>query len=182
MEDSEFNTFIEGQKVDLMPMNTNHINLYVKWANNPRVRIYARHVLPRTVQQIKKYLENQKKKERTFIDFEIWLKVDKKPIGDIGLFNINWFDRKAYVGLTIGELECWGQGICTEAVKLITGYSFNELNLNKLYAYIYAPNIASFRCFEKNGYKCEATLKQDVYINGEFLDTYLYSILKEDWM
>ncbi len=25
-------------------------------------------------------------------------------------------------------------------------------------------------------------LKQDVFIDGEFLDTYFYSILKENWM
>lgn len=182
MDDSKPSTFIQGELIDLLPLNSEHIKLYVKWVNDPKVRIYARSVLPQTVEEMKKFLESQEKGERTFIEFEIWHRIDKKPIGDLGLFNINWLDCKAYIGLMIGEPEYWGQGIGTEAVKLITDYGFKELNLNKLYAIIFAPNRTSRRCFEKNRYKYEVVLKQDVYIDGEFLDTYLYSILKENWM
>lgn len=174
--------FIEGKLIDLCPLNSENAKLFVKWVNNPKVRHYARNVLPSTLEEMKKFFESQEFKERTFVDFEIWHKIDKKNIGDVGLFNINWYDCKAYVGLMIGESEYWGQGIGTEAIKLITDYGLKELNLNKLYAIVFAPNKASRRCFEKNGYKSEALLKQDVYIDGEFLDTNLYSILKEELM
>ena len=174
--------FIEGKLIDLCPINFENVKLYVKWINNPKVRKYARSVLPQTVEEMKKFFESLENGDRTFIDFEIWHKIDNKAIGDVALFDINRYDSKAYIGLMIGEPEYWGKGIGTETIKLITDYGFKELNLNKLYAIIFAPNRASRHCFEKNGYNQEVLLKQDVFIDGEFLDTYLYSILKEDWM
>lgn len=182
MDDSRAPAFIKGNKIDLLPLNSKHLKSYIKWINNPKVRPYARNVLPQTIEDGKKYLESQEQNYKTIITFEIWHRNDKKAIGYIELFDINWFDSKAYIGLMIGEPEYWRQGVGTEAIELITDYGFKELNLNKLYAIIFAPNSASCRCFEKNRYKREALLKQDVYIDGKFLDTYLYSILKKEWL
>lgn len=182
MDDFRAPAFIKGNIIELLPLNSKNIKSYIKWINNPKVRLYARNILPQTIEDAKTYLEGQEEKNRTIISFEIWHRNDKKTIGDVELFDINWFDSKAYIGLMIGEPEYWGQGVGTEAIELITNYGFKELNLNKLYAIVFAPNRASCRCFEKNNYKREALLSQDVFIDGEFLDTYLYSILKEEWM
>ena len=175
-------TFIEGDIINLCPLSLNHLNLYIKWVNDSKVRLYARNVLPRTEEEWKKLFENQGKGQIVTIDFEIWHKADRKPIGEIGFFNINQFDSKAAIGLSIGEREYWSKGICTEAVKLISNYAFQELNLNKLYSYIFKPNFGSFKCAEKNGFIREAILKQDCYVDGKFEDTYIYSLLKENWM
>jgi RimJ/RimL family protein N-acetyltransferase len=175
-------SFIEGESISLMPLNMEHLNLYLKWANNVKVRQYARMFFPINAEELKKFIESQQQGQgKKMIDFEIYHKITKKPIGDCGIFDISWVDRKAMVAYTIGELDYWGKGICTEAVKLITRYGFEELNLNKLFAHIYTPNIGSFRCVEKNGYTREATLKQDTFVDGEYLDTYVYSIFRKEW-
>ncbi|MFW9867381.1 MAG: GNAT family N-acetyltransferase [Candidatus Thorarchaeota archaeon] len=167
-----------------MPINLEHINLYLKWTNDANVRRYARVIYPMTAEELKKFLEGQQQNSQVkkFIDFIIFHKESKKLIGDCGIFNIDWVDRKGIVAYTIGEPEYWGKGICTEAVKLITRYGFEELNLIKLLAHIYAPNTGSYRCVEKNGYTLEATLKKDTYVDGKYLDTCIYSLFKEDWI
>jgi len=177
-------TFIEGDSINFMPINLEHINLYLKWTNIAKVRRYARVLYPVTAEELKKFLEGQQQNGqiRKFIDFIIYHKKIQKPIGDCGLFDIDWVDRKAMVAYTIGEPDYWGKGICTEAVKLITRYGFEELNLFKLFAHIYAPNVGSYRCVEKNGYTLEATLKKDTYVEGKYLDTYIYSLFREDWI
>jgi RimJ/RimL family protein N-acetyltransferase len=175
--------FIEGNKIDLIPLSSERVNLYLKWLNRPKIRRYSRNMLPRTVQEWKKFFtDSEKKGLKDFIELDIWYKKDKSLVGSLGLYNIDWYNGFAYIGLLIGEDEYWGKGICTEAIKLLTDYAFKELNLNKLYAQIYAPNKASCRCFEKNHFVRELTLKRDEYIDGEYVDTFLYAMLKDEWM
>ena len=80
------------------------------------------------------------------------------------------------------QSEYWGQNICSEATNLIVEYAFNELNLYKLYAGIFSPNKGSCRCAEKSGFIREAIFKKDMFIEGEFVDTFVYSLLKENWL
>jgi ribosomal-protein-alanine N-acetyltransferase len=175
-------TFIEGENVLLTPLKMEHVNLYTKWRNNPIVRVYGRGVIPVTEEQIKKQLEPPSDwSAPTSVDFEIWHKKDNKSIGDTGLFSIDWYNRKAYIGMMIGESEYWNQNLGTECTRLVVGFAFGELNLNKLLALIFTPNIASKKCAEKNGFKLEATLKEDIFIDGEYKDTLIYSINKNQW-
>ena len=47
----------------------------------------------------------------------------------MGEFNdIHWSNRRADLGLLIGEPEYWGQGLATEIGNLMINYGFNELN------------------------------------------------------
>ncbi len=57
MEIPEVFPFIVGENIDLVAMNLEHVNLYVKWNNDPRVRRYARNTTPFTVEESKKRLE-----------------------------------------------------------------------------------------------------------------------------
>ena len=186
MTDDIIPTFIEGETIDLVPLNVENIKLYAKWENNPKVRIYARNIIPRTIEDMKKYLEPSERQSRRSpkneVSFEIWHKKDKKIIGFGEVSDINWYNQQAYLGLLIGEPDYWGQKIGEEATRLLVEYAFNELNIFKLKASILVVNKGSWRCAEKNGFTRVATFKKDMYVNGEYLDNYVYSLLKEDWL
>lgn len=100
-------------------------------------------------------------------------------IGTISLHNIDWISRKGEVGYMIGSRKHAGKGIATEAVKLITDYAFNRLNLNKLSACVVGGNFDSNRVLEKNDYKLLTTIPQDYYLENEYKDAYLYVKLRE---
>ncbi|MFW9988753.1 MAG: GNAT family N-acetyltransferase [Candidatus Odinarchaeota archaeon] len=180
-EDKVF-LFIEGKSASLCPLNMEHINLYTKWMNDPQIRKYERNKFPQTVEDVKKSFEpkNQDVKEELF--FEIMHNNDKKPIGYIGFPHIHWFTRNANIFYLVGDTNYWGQNIATEAVKLTVNYGFSELNLHKITARIFSPNLASRKVVEKIGFKHEITLKKEVYFDGEYVDILEYSIFKEDWM
>lgn len=182
MNDSQVPVFIKGEIVDLVPLNSKNINLYVKWENKPNVRIYSRNIIPQTVEDMKRFFEPSKEKIKREINFEVWHKKDKKPIGFGSVNAIDWYDQKGWLGLIIGELEYWGQKIGEEVTRLLVEYAFNELNFHKIYAGINSANIGSWRCAENSGFNREATFNKDTYVNGKYYDSFVYSLLKEDWL
>ena len=182
MTDKHIFTFIQGDIIDFVPLNSEHINLYVKWENSPAVRLYSRNIIPNTKEDMKRFFKPSESRLKKEINFEIWHKKDKKPIGFGEIADIDWYGQKAYLGLIIGEPEYWGQKIGEEATKLMVEYAFNELNIYKLQAHITTANMGSWRCAEKNGLIREATLKKDSYVDGKYFDTYVYSLFKDDWL
>ena len=173
--------FISGKNIDLIAPNSSWAKIYTKWKNDPKVRLYMRNVMPRTLETTKKRYEPQERDAPEHISFTIYHKEDKKPIGNVGLSRINWFNRWANAFAFIGEKEYWGKNIATEATKLILRYAFEELNLHKISAGAAINNIGSWSVAEKVGFTYEATLKDEFYVDGKYIDTKRYYILKDDW-
>lgn len=85
----------------------------------------------------------------------------------------------AEIGYWIGE-PYWGKGYATEAVILLVDYAFQELDLLRVYAYIFEYNTASMRVLEKVGFEKEAIIKSSIIKEGKVFDEHLYSIRKNE--
>ncbi len=182
-EDEEIFPFIDGERISLIAQVSKFIPLIVRWNNDPEVRHYARWALPTTPEQIKKWFEPvPERTARNVVFFIIYHKKDKRPIGSIGYFGINWLNRNAEISATIGEPDYWGKGIVGEAAKLLIKYGFTELNLHKIKAGVFNPNSRSLRAAEKLGFKKEAVLKDELYVDGEYVDAHYFSLFKRDWL
>ena len=101
-------------------------------------------------------------------------------IGNVYLTDLNYINRTAESHILIGNMDYWGQGLGSEALKLILRYGFDERGLNRIYAHINADNAASLRLHEKCGYQREGVLRQAIFKNGRFKDVVVMSILKEE--
>ncbi len=102
---------------------------------------------------------------------------DDKLVGTISLeLGKDIYTGTAELGYFIGE-PFWGRGIATKAVELITHYGFEELNLRRIYAAVFAPNKASMRVLEKNGYQLEGILKKRIIKEGVVMDEFLFARL-----
>jgi ribosomal-protein-alanine N-acetyltransferase len=85
------------------------------------------------------------------------------------------YRNSAEIGYWLGE-AFWGNGYATEAVKLLTRYAFDQLNLVRIYAGVFAGNVPSMKVLEKAGYRLEAILQSSVTKHEKILDQHLYSI------
>ncbi|MDR2720533.1 MAG: GNAT family N-acetyltransferase [Nitrososphaerota archaeon] len=101
-----------------------------------------------------------------------------KVIGSIGVFRKDNVHRlTAELGYYIAE-PYWGRGIMTATVKQVCTYIFENTNIIRIFAEIYAHNNASCRVLEKAGFQFEGVLRQNVIKNGQVTDTNMYAILK----
>lgn len=175
--------FIEGERIDLIAQSSKWVNLFCKWENDPRVRHLARHDMPTIPEDIKSWFEPPSEQGvREAIFFVIFHKEDKKPIGTIGFFWINWINRNAFISAIIGEPEYWGKGLVGEAAKLLIRYGFTELNFHKICAGVYNPNQRSLRAAEKLGFKEEVVGRDELFVDGEYVDMHQFAIFKNEWM
>ena len=104
---------------------------------------------------------------------------DNEAIGGIGIRLQEDVHRgSAEVGYWLGE-PFWGKGIATRALRAMTGYAFENLDLVRLYATVFEWNPASARVLEKAGFTLEARLKKSVIKDGQVIDEFLYALVRK---
>ena len=104
--------------------------------------------------------------------------VRNQLIGCIGtVFGKFEREKSADIGYWIAE-SYWRKGIATKALAQLTEYIFNNTDLVRLCAPVFANNINSMRVLEKCGYKLEAILEKAIFKNGEYLNEYLFAKVK----
>lgn len=77
--------------------------------------------------------------------------------------------------------EHQGNGYISEATSLLLDYAFGERRLNKVWAMVIEPNEPSQAVLEKLGFEQEGHYRKETFHDGNFVDSYRYAMLAEDW-
>jgi UDP-4-amino-4,6-dideoxy-N-acetyl-beta-L-altrosamine N-acetyltransferase len=169
----------KGTKVSLQSLERKHLSKCVEWLNDPEVVETLSMSEPVSMESEQRWFDNHLKDEHSkILAIET---VDGEYIGNIGLHNIDLHNRKAELGIFIGEKKYWGKGYGTEAVLLGLKLAFEGLNLNKVYLRTFINNERAQKCYEKAGFKKEGILRQDMFKSGDYVDCIIYSVLIEDY-
>ena len=73
-----------------------------------------------------------------------------------------------------------GQGVATRALRLVTGWAFEELGAGRVHLIADPANVGSQRVAEKAGFMREGTLRGWVVIKGVRRDAVMYALLPDD--
>lgn len=114
------------------------------------------------------------------INWAITLRDNPKMIGIIGHYRIQHENYRCEIGYMLLP-EYNGKGIVSEAVNKVTDYGFTVMQMHSIEGIIDPANIASEKVLQKNGYTKEAHLLENMYYEGQFLDTVIYSLLKRNF-
>jgi ribosomal-protein-alanine N-acetyltransferase len=87
--------------------------------------------------------------------------------------------RTAEIGYWLGE-AFWGKGITTAAVRAVTSYGFEALNLTRIFAVPFASSSASISVLKKCGYIREGIIRRSAIKEGVVLDQVLYALTDRD--
>ncbi len=96
-------------------------------------------------------------------------------VGSVGISpQSGWRKHVAEIGYWLGEAY-WNQGIATAAIRQMSTIAFEEFGFDKLFAPVLAPNRASMKVLEKNGYLLEGILRGEVVKNDRVFDIHYYA-------
>ncbi|MBP1912919.1 GNAT family N-acetyltransferase [Thermococcus stetteri] len=172
---------IKGKLVSLAVPTKDDVRKAWLWYNDRSVRLFL--TAPEEIFFIEDELEwyerlrREKDRERVFSILE---NSTSSLVGFIGLHRIDHRDGHAELGYFLGR-EHWGKGYGSEAVKLALIYAFEWLNLRKVYARVYEPNVASIRVLEKNGFELTGRMRKHHYVPGYgFVDEVIFERFREE--
>ena len=174
---------ILGKRVRLRAIEVGDLSRFVAWLNDPPVIENLVMRVPLSLAQETGWFEAMKKRppEEHPMVIEINQPEGWKPIGNIGLHEIDWINRHTELGIFIGEKQHWNQGYGRDAIRLVLRYGFQSLNLNRIYLRVFETNPRGIHSYENAGFKLEGRLREDIFLNGKYRDTLIMSVLRSEW-
>lgn len=172
---------LESDRIQLRQLQISDVtDKYCKWMNDPEVNQYMdSRFYAHAIESLREYATHTIENAAN-IYLAIILKEKNEHIGNIKLGPINYHHRFGDVGVVVGEKDCWGRGYATEAIKLLTSYAFQVLNLHKLTAGCLSLNQSSFKAFQKAGFLVEGIRKSHEYYNGQYVDAVMLGIVNTE--
>jgi RimJ/RimL family protein N-acetyltransferase len=102
-------------------------------------------------------------------------------IGYCQLHSIHPIHRSAELQMRIGNPAARGKGYGPEAMRLLMMHGFEDLNLWRIYGSAFVTNERALNADRKAGFTFEGRLRDAAFIDGEFVDMVVMSILKPDF-
>lgn len=158
-----------AQLFSIINNNREHLSEFLPWVENMK-----------SITDIKHYLQNcerlyEDKKEVSFI-----IMMNETPVGRIGLHHLNLQNKIGSIGYWIDK-NAEGKGIITKSCIKLTSYGFEQLELNRIEIKAAVRNVKSQAIPENLNFTKEGVLREAEFVNNEFIDLFLYSILKKEW-
>jgi len=193
-KNNSFNTFLEGNKVDLIVLDSNVVKNtdWYTWLNYQKnTELLETGKFPNTIEKQLKYLKTEiisKKKllSNSKTDKKIQLGiVDKHTnilVGMVSAYNFNYFSRTCYVSVIMDLKKKLKNRLETfkEAQDLIIDHIFFKMNFRKIYSGTSSEKL-SILTEKLWGFKREGVLKEHEFINGKYVDSYLIGLFRKDW-
>jgi ribosomal-protein-alanine N-acetyltransferase len=161
--------FLTSDRLSLRPVEPDDYDFLQRHWNSAPIRRMTNQQTPLQREDIESKIESS--------DSSVFLLVvaDDSPVGLIWLFDISHVNGRVEVGYWITD-SAQGKGYATEALEAVTTYAFEELRLHKIVARVFAGNTPSIAVLERVGFEREGVVSEHYFVNGEFLDTYLFGL------
>jgi len=171
-----------GQLVRLTGLNKEDARTFSGWHNDAGfLRLFDAAVArPRSEDEILKWFEEWQKSERTLV-FAVRPLDSDYMVACVSLEDILWSHGVAWLGIGIGDRDEWGKGYGRDAMALVLGYAFRELNLHRVQLTVFEYNERAIRLYEKVGFRREGVYREFMQREGRRYDMYLYGILRSEW-
>lgn len=151
-----------------------------EWINDRNLVIYNTNYRPIHEINQKKWF-NEITQRNDISIFGIRLKKTKELIGTCQLCSIDFVNNTSELRIRIGNEKLCGKGYGTEAVGLLLRHAFLDLNMNKVYLYVFNTNERAVKSYLKCGFIKEGLMRKAAFNNGQYIDIIFMGILKEEY-
>ena len=102
-------------------------------------------------------------------------------LGLVSLCDIDNLSRSCEFHIMIGDKNQRGKGMGYFAITEILRHAFDDLHLNRVELKVLPDNEPALALYRKAGFTQEGLLRQYAFKDGEYRDTVIMSILREEW-
>ena len=100
-------------------------------------------------------------------------------VGFITYKESNYCSNVYSIGITIGS-RFWNRGYGQDSINTLNKYLFEELNAIRVELEVIKCNERAISCYKKCGFVEEGIKRNKCYIDGEYLDTVIMGILRNE--
>ncbi len=154
---------LENEQLKLRALEPTDLELLYQWENDTEIWNISSTLVPFSKYILHQYIENSHRDLFESKQLRLIMEAKEKKslaIGTIDLFDIDFYHKRAEVGILIVDSANRNKGFAFQALNLLHNYSEKQLGLNQLYCYIDEDNLYSLKLFKKVGYEISGSQKK----------------------
>lgn len=165
---------LKGQHMYLRALEPEDLEFIYEIENDQSVWEISNTITPYSKFLIEQYLANANKDIFEAKQLRLVIcNVEDVAIGLIDLFDFDFKNKRAGIGVLIKDEVNRQQGYGKEALKLLIEYSDNHLDLKQLYCNVSEDNTLSLKLFQNQGFEIIGLKKDWNLIHGVYKNEYL---------
>ncbi len=169
---------LKGENIYLRALEPEDLEFIHAIENDETIWEISNTITPYSKYLIKQYLEQAHKDIFEVKQLRLVISSYKdESLGMIDLFDFDFKNGRAGVGILLKEDGHRGKGYGQEALELLTNYSFTHLGLHQLYCNVSEENVASIKLFTKQGFEKIGLKKDWIRSNGSYKNEYLFQLI-----
>ena len=172
---------LKGQQIYLRALEPEDLDFIHEIENDESIWEISNTQTPYSRYLIKQYLEQAHKDIFEIKQLRLVISdYNNNALGMIDLFDFDFKNSRAGVGILVKESENRNKGIGKEALDLLVNYAFINLNLHQLYCNISEDNEASLKLFQNKGFK-KIGLKEDwIFHKNSYRNEFVLQLINKD--
>jgi RimJ/RimL family protein N-acetyltransferase len=171
---------IRGKLCRLRAIEAADVDSYHSWINDEDTNQWRGLHHPQSREACTKWIELQRTQRPEALSLAVETS-DGILVGLIGLSEICARSRRAEVWIYLGSKPHWNQGIGEDSVRTLCNYAFDQMNLFRISLECNPEYSNVVKCYEKVGFVREGTLRKAYYRHGEFRDTCIMGLLRDEF-
>lgn len=162
----------EGDNAKLVLLEKERLANLKYWLNDPRSTMLNRSLSQMTLAELEKVYSRRR-------DEKWWLIESKR--GSLVGFILNRPHEDYQVIEYLLEPEDGKEVHAMDAVKILVEYLFLNYSIVRIESELIVDDIAGVRVMESNGFVREGVKRKSVFRRGEWKDSVIFGLLREEW-
>ncbi len=168
----------EGKLIRLRAREPGDEPLLFQWFNDADVTDFLSMRYPLSHAQEREFIDRGSEITYAHATFAVETLAGGKLIGGCDLRTAPPEDRRAELGIALGDKASWDGGYGTDTMQTLCRFGFSEMNLHRIELWVHAENARARHVYEKVGFREEGVRREAFFKHGKYRDMVLMSLLE----